>query len=85
VAEPNPKPNPDANAGGTQPKRVNVVFSPETYSALEELATSQNINISDALRQAISVSSLVVKADKDPKSRLLIDRGGQVQELKLIT
>ena len=88
-----PAPAPAANAipdrnsgvlGEGQSKRVNVIFSADTYNTLQELAQSQKINLSDALRQAINVSSLVVKANKDPDSRVLIDRGGKTQELKLV-
>lgn len=67
-----------------QGKRVNVVFSNDTYETLQKIASSQNISISDALRQAIGVSNLVVSANNDPKSRILIETGGKVQELKLI-
>jgi hypothetical protein len=72
--------SPDAD----QTKRVNVIFSNSTYNTLQDLASSQNISVSDALRQAINVSDLVVKANQDPKSRVLIDNAGQVQEIKLI-
>lgn len=67
-----------------QPKRVNVVFSPETYNTLQDIANAQGINMSDALRQAINISDIIVKANKDPESRILVDKAGQVQELKLI-
>jgi hypothetical protein len=65
-------------------KRVNVNFSPETYEALVRLADSQNINLSEALRQSIRLSDYIVSADKEPKTRILIDRGGQVNELKIL-
>ena len=68
----------------SQSKRVNVVFSNDTYTTLQNIAKSQGINVSDALRQAINISDVVVKANKDPDSRVLVDNGGQVQELKLI-
>jgi len=68
----------------SQAKRVNVVFSADTYKTLQDLANSQGINVSDALRQAINVSDIVVKANKEPDSRVLIDKAGKVQELKLV-
>lgn len=68
----------------TDTRRVNVNFSPETYEALVRLAKSQGISLSDALRQSITLSDYIVSTDKDPDSRILIDRKGQVNELKLI-
>jgi hypothetical protein len=68
----------------SQPRRVNVIFSPETFATLQKLADSQGINMSEAIRQAINVSDLVVGANKDPNARVLIEKGGNVQELKLV-
>ena len=68
----------------TQTKRVNAVFSNETYTTLQKIAQSQGISLSDALRQAINISDMVVTANQTPKSRVLIDNGGNVQEIKLI-
>jgi hypothetical protein len=65
-------------------KRVNVVFSPEQYSTLQNLAQMQNISLSDALRQAINVSNLIVKANSDPDTQILLKKGNAVQELKII-
>jgi len=65
-------------------KRVNVIFSPQQYAMLEKIASAQNITISQALRQAINISDLIVTADKDPTSRVLIEKNGQTQELKLV-
>jgi hypothetical protein len=65
-------------------KRVNVVFSPEQYSTLQNLAQMQNISISEALRQAINVSSLIVNANADADTQILLKKGSNVQELKII-
>jgi ribbon-helix-helix CopG family protein len=75
-----------ADNNGTQnaTKRVNVIFPQEVYDTLQNLAKMQNITISQALRQAINISNLIVNADKDEKARILIDRGGKTQELKLV-
>ena len=69
-------------SGGT--KRVNVIFPQPVYDTLQKLAKMQNLTISQALRQAINISDLIVSADKDEKARILIDRGGKTQELKLV-
>jgi hypothetical protein len=65
-------------------KRVNVIFPQPVYDTLQKLAKMQNISISQALRQAINISDLIVSADKDEKARILINRGGKTQELKLV-
>lgn len=75
-------PNPDAAAGNG--KRVNVVFSNDQYEKLQQLADSQDISLSDALRQAIGLSSLVVGANSDPDTQILLKKGNSVQELKLV-
>lgn len=65
-------------------KRVNVVFSPEQYNTLLNLARKQNITLSAALRQAINVSSLIVNADADKDTKILLKKGDSVQELKFV-
>jgi len=65
-------------------KRVNVVFSQDQFQKLQNLATSQNISLSDALRQAINVSDLIVDANNDKDTQILLKKGDAVQELKLV-
>jgi hypothetical protein len=65
-------------------KRVNVVFSPEQYNTLQKLAQMQNISVSEALRQAINVSNLIVNANADDDTQILLKKGSNVQELKII-
>ena len=65
-------------------KRVNVIFSNEQYETLQDLAKVQKISLSDALRQAINVSKLVVDANEDKDTRILLDKGGKIQELKIV-
>jgi len=65
-------------------KRVNVIFSPEQYATLQKIADAQKITISQALRQAINISDLIVSADRDPDARILIQKNGRTQELKLV-
>jgi hypothetical protein len=75
---------PVASNSPTDGKRVNVVFSPEQYETLQNLASMQNISLSDALRQAISVSSLIVNANADKDTQILLKKGDTVQELKIV-
>lgn len=63
-------------------KRVNVIFSARQYDLLRDLAKKRGVNVSDILRQAINVMKLVVDADQDGK--ILIERKGKVQQLKLV-
>jgi len=72
------------NGAGGATKRVNVIFPQPVYDTLQKLAKMQNLTISQALRQAINISDLIVSADKDEKARILIDRGGKTQELKIV-
>jgi hypothetical protein len=65
-------------------KRVNVVFSADQFSKLQNLATSQNISLSDALRQAISLSKLIVDANADKNTQILFKQGDNIQEMKLV-
>lgn len=65
-------------------KRVNVVFSAEQFNKLQSLANSQNISLSDALRQAINLSGLIVDANEDKDTQILLKKGNAVQELKLV-
>jgi hypothetical protein len=73
----------DNNGSNGATKRVNVIFPQPVYETLQKLAKMQNLTISQALRQAINISDLIVSAD-DKKARILIDRDGKTQELKLV-
>jgi hypothetical protein len=68
----------------TDTKRVNVIFSQEQYETLQRIASRQGINLSDALRQAINVSDLIVGANAEKDTQILIKRGNTVQELKIV-
>jgi hypothetical protein len=67
-----------------QQKRINVIFSQDQYDTLTRIAEKQNISISDALRQAIKISNLVVDANQDADSKILLEKDGRIQELKLV-
>jgi hypothetical protein len=63
-------------------KRINVIFSAQQYDLLRDLAKKRGVNVSDILRQAINIMKLVVDANQDGK--ILIERKGKVQQLKLV-
>lgn len=65
-------------------RRLNVIFSKEQFETLQRLADIQKINLSDALRQAINISDLVVKANADPETKILLKKGNSIQELRII-
>jgi hypothetical protein len=75
---------PAPEAAGDGSKRVNVVFTADQFATLQRLASSQNINLSDALRQAINLSSLIVDANNDKNTQILFKKGDNMQELKLV-
>ena len=56
----------------------------DQYQTLQELADKQNISLSDALHQAINISKVGVDANEDKDTRVLIDRGGKIQEPKIV-
>jgi phage-related protein len=77
-----PAPSPENESGDEGQKRINVTFTPQQYRTLRELATLQGINVSDVLRQAISITKLVVEANQ--KGKILIEQNGEVQRLKIL-
>jgi len=73
---------PDEAPGAS--KRINVIFSAAQYQLLKSLAERQSISISDVLRQALSLTKLIVDANENPDERILIERKGQLQEIRLV-
>ncbi len=62
-----------------------VTVSTDTLNALRKIAAQQNISVSDALQQAVNVSQLLVDADEDNDTRILLKKGNRVQELRMIS
>jgi hypothetical protein len=75
-------PTPGNESGDEGQKRINVTFTPQQYRILRDLATLQGINVSDVLRQAISITKLVVDANQ--KGKILIEQNGELQRLKIL-
>jgi hypothetical protein len=76
--------NDENSSASGDTKRVNVVFSADQFKTLQNLASSQQISLSDALRQAINLSSLIVDANADKNKQILLKQGDAIQELKLV-
>jgi hypothetical protein len=67
----------------SETKRVNVIFTPQQYQLLKDLAARQGITLSDLLRQSLALTKLIVEADLKGE-KILIDKDGQMQQLKLV-
>jgi len=63
------------------PKRVHVNFAPQTYEMLRRIADRKGITISEALRQAISLTDYLEEATLERRAKLYVDRAGIVSEL----
>jgi hypothetical protein len=66
-------------------KLTQVTVSTDTLTALRKIAERQNISLSEALQQAVNVSHLLVDAEEDNDTRILLKKGSRVQELKLLS
>jgi hypothetical protein len=67
----------------TTVRKVTVNFAPETYETLASVAKARNVTMSEALRQSIGLMAFVVDELKS-KHRILVDRNGQVSELRIL-
>jgi hypothetical protein len=66
-------------------KLTQVTVSTETLNALRKIAAQQNISLSDALQQAVNVSQLLVDAEQDRDTRILLKKGSRLEELKMMS
>lgn len=73
---------PDASATSNL---TQITISTDTLNSLRKIAARQNISLSDALRQAVNVSQLLVDAEEDNDTRVLLKKGSRVQELKMVS
>jgi ABC-type lipoprotein export system ATPase subunit len=74
---------PPSSNSNSETKRVNVIFTPQQYQLLKDLAARQGITLSDLLRQSLALTKLIVEADLKGE-KILIDKDGQMQQLKLV-
>ena len=63
-----------------QMRRVNVNFSPQAYSALEQLARQKGKTMSEVLRDAIALEQWF-ETTRQEGGRVLVERDGEVREL----
>ena len=60
-----------------------ISFSSEQYETLRDLAQRQNIDLSDAVGQAIDIAKMVLDISENKGERLLVQKGSQLRELTL--
>jgi macrodomain Ter protein organizer (MatP/YcbG family) len=65
----------------TATKRVNVNFAAPTYQRLQNIAARKGITLSEALRQAITLTDYLEHAIDDEHAKVYIDRGNGLNEL----
>jgi hypothetical protein len=65
------------------PSAGTVPITPDQARTLQNLADSQNIDVSDALGQAIKIAKIIVDVNNNSNERVLIQKGQQLQELTL--
>lgn len=60
--------------------RLNADLAPDVALALEALAKSQGVSLSEAVRRAISTESFLQK-NRSSGGKVLIEDGGKIREL----
>jgi hypothetical protein len=63
--------------------RYNLNLRTETYMKLQEIADQENRSVADLLRRATKLLLFIRSIRDDPNARLLVERGGEVQEIVL--
>jgi hypothetical protein len=61
--------------------RYNLELSTENYENLKKIAEQEGTTVADLLRRATKLLLFVLSIKKDPDARLLVERGGEVQEI----
>lgn len=62
-------------------KRVNVTFSDDAYSALEDLARRRGTSMAEVLRDAIAREKWFDDEVRRKNSKLLVEDNGKLREL----
>lgn len=73
--------NDQKNVDNTDHKRVTATFAPKTYKKLEKIAKFKGTTNGDALRQAISLTELIVRTIEEDHSKIFIKRDNNFYEL----
>ena len=61
--------------------RYNLELSTENYENLKKIAEQEGTTVADLLRRATKLLLFVLSIKQDPDTRLLVERGGEVQEI----
>jgi predicted transcriptional regulator len=67
----------------TKKVRLNADLAPDVADALQYLAESQSISLSEAVRRAISTESFLQK-QRDAGCKVLLEQNGKLRELLFI-
>jgi hypothetical protein len=63
--------------------RYNLAMPTDSYKSLQKIAEQEDTTIADLLRKATKLLLFVRSIKDDPDSRLLVERGGDIQEIVL--
>jgi len=63
--------------------RYNLTIPTDSYQNLQMIATQDETTIADLLRRATKLLLFVRSIKDDPDARLLVERGGETQEIVL--
>lgn len=63
--------------------RYNLAIPTDSYKNLQMIATRDETTIADLLRRATKLLLFVRSIKDDPDARLLVERGGETQEIVL--
>ena len=61
--------------------RYNLDLPTDTYNKLKEIAAEEETSIANLLRRATGLLIYIRSIRDDPGARLLVERGGETQEL----
>jgi len=63
--------------------RYNLAIPTDSYKSLQEIAAQEGTTIADLLRKATKLLLFVRSIKKDPNARLLVEHGGEIQQIAL--
>jgi hypothetical protein len=61
----------------------NLAIPTDTYNNLKNIAIEEGTSVADLLRRATKLLLFVRSIKQDPEARLLVERGGEIQEIIL--
>jgi hypothetical protein len=65
----------------TSRTRYNLEIPTTTYRTLKKIAEQEGTTVADLLRRATKLLLFVRSVKDDPGARLLVERGGEIQEI----